>query len=172
MTGLSLTALSPLPGAEGDLKHYIRSCAHWVSPLPLIIPLHSFKESFPRDRIDPEKLKALPALRLGAPVMDKENTILSLDGPIASSPLDYSRRIHDKDLPPLLLDSPFSWPGLLVNIAGLTPGSAESREIPAPRTFDFTRWQIGLYRILYNEKRQWWEDLRISCQWKIRKPRM
>ena len=169
MTGISLIALSPLQGAEGELKRYIKSNPQWFSPLPLIIPLHSFRDSFPRDRIDPEKLRALPALELTGPIEKEGNIVLTLDSLPAPAPESYTRRIHGKDLPPFIDESPFSWNGFLLNPAGLVIAPGENSLAQELRSFNFSRWQIGMYRILYDEKREWWEDLRIRCLWKIRK---
>jgi hypothetical protein len=171
MTGISLIALSPLQGAEGELKNYIRSHPRWLSPLPLIIPLHTFRESFPRDRIDPEKLRKLPALSLSGPVEKGGHIILALDSEPAPSPESYARVIHGKDLPPSASPGPFQWSGLLLNPAGLDLHAGREKPEEPLRRFVYPRWQIGMYRILYDEKRQWWEDVRISCQWKIRKGR-
>lgn len=171
MTGISLIAISPLQGAEGELKDFIRSHPQWLSPLPPIIPLHAFRESFPRDRIDTEKLRSLPALSLSGPVEREGNIILALDSNPAPSPEAYSRMIHGKGLPPSSGPCPLLWNGLLLNPAGLSLSPEKGDWKQAPRSFLYSRWQIGMYRILYNEKRQWWEDLRISCQWKIRKGR-
>ena len=58
-----LTAIIPPEGGDGELKNYQCSCASdfgWHSPLPLMVPLYSWKESFPRDRVDPTGLKKLP----------------------------------------------------------------------------------------------------------------
>ena len=171
MTGISLIALSPLQGAEGELKHYIKSNPQWRSALSLIIPIHSFRESFPKDRIDPAKLKILPPLILSGPVERNGDTVLKLESQPAPSPESYSRMIHGKELPPLTENGPFSWNGLLLNPAGLTLIPGEDNSANEPCRFQFERWQIGMYRILYNEKRQWWEDVRIRCLWKIRKGR-
>ncbi len=168
MTAISLIALSPLQGAEGELKKYIRANPQWLSPLPLIIPLHCFRDSFPRDRIDPGKLKTLPSLSLSGPLEKDGNIVLPLDSEIAPSTESYARKIHGKALPPAV-DSPFSWSGLLLNPAGLEPLPEGNTEATAFRRFCYKRWQIGLYRIMYDEKRMWWEDIKLRCLWTIRK---
>lgn len=177
MKSVYLTAISPAKGSEGDLKKFLISCTNdfgWHSPLPLLVPLYLWRESFPRDRVNKKELRALPPLDLTGPVIYKNNIFLEMkDSGRFDSSLMF-REIHGKSVPPKEITTFINWKGLLLNT------SLQTQEIPVSQNmqkiqnmginFHFRSWQLGLYKIRYDETRQWWQDLTVTPLWKVRKP--
>ncbi|MDC7239815.1 MAG: hypothetical protein PQJ50_05580 [Spirochaetales bacterium] len=171
-----LCGIIPPEGGEGELKKYHSDCSGrlgWHSPLPLMIPLFLFNKSFPRDRVDPQGLKASPPLVLKGPVSDKGNIILSLDQADAYSQDLIFREIHGKQIPPPEDENFLNWKGVLLSPADL-PGAAPIPSAPIDRPkdlkcFSFRTWQLALYRLKYDRNRTWWQDLSLSLLWKVRK---
>lgn len=168
MKSIYMTTLSPLKGADGDLKRFLLSCTKdfgWHSPLPLMVPLALWSASFPRDRVDTNGLRSLPPLELSGPIIKEDHIILQMmDGAVFDSELMF-REIHGKKIPPLEKKSFINWEGLLLDPSGIKNNS-DIQE----KSFQFRSWQLGLYKLRYDEKRDWWEDFSYSCLWKVRKP--
>ncbi|MDA3957009.1 hypothetical protein [Oceanispirochaeta sp.] len=169
-----ITALAPAKGAEGDLQKFqagsAKKCA-WYSPLPLIIPIHTFEASFPRDRVNPSGLKGMPPLILAGPVRENENIILKLkEAEGFNHHQTYLREIHGKQIPRVSDKTFIDWQGLLLNPGKLSFADSVAPENTESVQFNFRNWQIGLYKIRYDETRLWWENFRCSCLWQVRKP--
>ena len=173
-----LTAIIPPEGGDGELKNYQCSCASdfgWHSPLPLMVPLYSWKESFPRDRVDPTGLKNCPSLKLSGPVLSGGHIILRLEESGSYSAEALFREIHGKSVPQREENSFLNWKGLLLNPEdpgsgySLTPDESFMGGTNMKRQFDFRIWQLALYRLRYDPKRLWWEDCSVSLLWKVRK---
>jgi hypothetical protein len=169
-----ISALAPAKGAEGELQKFrerVSKTSAWYSPLPLIIPIHTFDAPFPRDRVNPSGLRLLPPLSLEGPVVENDNIILEFKGVEALyDSQTYLRVIHEKQIPPVSKTQFSDWKGLLLNPCGLhfpetsVPGEVESV------SFQFRSWQMGLYKIRFDENRRWWEDFKCTCLWQVRKP--
>jgi len=169
-----MTALSPPKGAEGDLQKFRETCSFqkgWLSPLPLAVPLKLFSLSFPRDRVDPQSLKELPPLSLSGPASRNGNMILEMkEMSQFHEEGRLFRMIHGKKVPEAAEESFIGWDGLLLAPSGSYSSQDEGIENREEVKFHFRTWQLGLYKIRYNEKRLWWEDFSWSCLWKVRKP--
>jgi hypothetical protein len=168
MKSIYMTALSPLKGADGDLKRFQLSCTEefgWHSPLPLMVPLALWSASFPRDRVNTKGLRSLPPLKLSGPVIKKDHIILQMkDAGVFDNELMF-REIHGKNIPPLENNSFINWEGLLLHPSGI-----KNNSVIEENSFQFRSWQLGLYKLRYDERRNWWEDFSCSCLWKVRKP--
>lgn len=169
-----MTALAPAKGGDGEINRYREKMvldSGWYSPLSVLIPLNLYKTSFPRDRVDPEGLNKLPALILKGPETQNGHIILQLTEDVFYSDYDSMfREIHGKRIPEADKSSFINWKGLLLNPRDLNFGKSGSQNNTSEIVFQLKRWQLGLYRIRYDEKRQWWENFSYSCLWVVRKP--
>lgn len=174
MKSVYMTALSPEKGADGDLKRFQISCTEdfgWHSPLPLMVPLALWSASFPRDRVSSAELKTLPPLELTGPVFKEDHIILQMKDREEFENSVMFREIHGKNIPPQEKISFINWEGLLLQPGKIeTVSQFQTRNQPIEKIFQFRRWQLGLYKLRYDETRNWWEDLHITSLWKVRKP--
>lgn len=168
MKSIYMTALSPLKGADGDLKRFQLSCTEdfgWHSPLPLMVPMALWSASFPRDRVDTRGLRSLPSLELSGPIIKEDKIILQMmNAKVFDNKLMF-REINGKNIPPNENMSFINWEGLLLDASGKKHSSPMQEY-----SFQFRSWQLGLYKLRYDDKRNWWEDFSYSCLWKVRKP--
>ncbi len=139
------------------------------SPLPGLLPLGLFTRSFPRDRLDLRALTSMLPFTVKGPVIKEGFRILQLE-PEAAFPASHTRAFNGSEKPKALRDSFISWKGILLGRDDNIPqgGTKEAPPVLYPR---ISSSYIGLYKLVINPERLWWEDLSIKEVWRIRVPR-
>ncbi len=156
-----MTALSPSAGWRVN-----QNCG--PSPLPGLIPLSFFEQSFPRDRVDLKALSRLLPLELTGP--EKEGHFLILTSAFPEDfPPAHTRAVHGFERPePVQPPFPFSpEKGKMILGFGHIPGNSGLK----PLSIKLAACSIGLYKVRINPERLWWEDFKLQELWKIRVPR-
>ena len=170
-----ITALMLLEGSEAPLRSYISTMEQQNSfayPLPLMIPLGGYKEPFPPDRVDREKLKKLSSLAFKRPLATDEGVVLTLTNPeLQSSAAACLRGIHGKKKPASITGPLFNWQGLLLHPAGYSGTTPCIATLPAVPGETWQTYRYVLLKILWEEEQPWWKHLEWEVQWYIRKAR-
>jgi len=178
MTYQYYTAILLPEGSEAPIRKYMEDLEiqfGFGRPLPPQIPLAAFETPFPPDRIDRAVLKQLPALAFTRPALQKGDMVMEAADPdLLTGARNALKGVNGKEPPQPLAHPFFDWKGLLLcpeGFPGAAPADDISRLPELPEPHRWHTWRLGLFQIILDPRRLWWEHLSWELLWTVRKAR-